>query len=69
MDLLGLMVLVFSTALAGGVVRDLLIGALPPASIKNWRYAGTAFTAAILTFFFYRMVEAFPARLMREVMT
>ena len=64
LDLLGLMVLAFSTALAGGVVRDLLIGAVPPASIKNWRYAATAFSAAMLTFFFYRMVEAFPARLL-----
>jgi len=62
MDLLGLMVLAFSTALAGGVVRDLLIGAVPPESIRNWRYAATAFGAAILTFFLYRMVEAFPAR-------
>jgi uncharacterized membrane protein YeiH len=64
LDLLGMMVLAFSTALAGGVVRDLLIGAVPPESIKNWRYAMTAFAAAMLTFFFYRMVEAFPARLM-----
>lgn len=62
MDLLGLMVLAFSTALAGGIVRDVLIGAVPPASIQNWRYGATAFTAAMLTFFFYRMVEAFPAR-------
>jgi uncharacterized membrane protein YeiH len=64
LDLLGLMVLAFSTALAGGVVRDLLIGAVPPASIKNWRYAATAFAAAMLTFFFYQMVQAFPARLL-----
>jgi len=64
LDLLGLMVLAFSTALAGGVVRDLMIGAVPPESIKNWRYAATAFSAAILTFFFYRMVEALPARLL-----
>jgi len=64
LDLLGMIVLAFSTALAGGVVRDLLIGALPPESIKNWRYAATAFTAAMLTFFFYRMVEAFPATLL-----
>ena len=27
LDLLGLMVLAFSTALAGGIIRDLLIGA------------------------------------------
>jgi uncharacterized membrane protein YeiH len=64
LDLLGMMVLAFSTALAGGVVRDLLIGAVPPSSIKDWRYAATAFTAAMVTFFAYRMVEAFPARLM-----
>jgi uncharacterized membrane protein YeiH len=64
LDLLGLMVLAFSTALAGGVVRDLLIGAVPPESIQNWRYAATAFAAAMLTFFFYRMVESFPARLL-----
>ena len=64
LDLLGMMVLAFSTALAGGVVRDLLIGAVPPESIKNWRYAATAFTAAMLTFFFYRMVQAFPAALL-----
>jgi uncharacterized membrane protein YeiH len=30
LDLLGLMVLAFSTALAGGIIRDLLIGAVPP---------------------------------------
>lgn len=64
LDLLGMMVLAFSTALAGGVVRDLLIGAVPPESIKNWRYVATAFTAAVLTFFFYRMVQAFPATLL-----
>jgi uncharacterized membrane protein YeiH len=58
------MVLAFSTALAGGVARDMLIGAAPPESIKNWRYAATAFTAAMLTFFFYRMVQAFPATLL-----
>ena len=52
LDLLGLMVLAFSTALAGGVVRDVLIGALPPEAIKNWRYAVTAFLAAMITFFF-----------------
>lgn len=62
LDLLGLLVLAFSTALAGGVVRDLLIGALPPEAIRNWLYAATAFSAALLTFFFYGMVESFPPR-------
>ena len=30
LDLLGLMVLAFATALGGGIIRDLLIGAIPP---------------------------------------
>jgi len=52
LDLLGLMVLAFSTALAGGVLRDLQIGAVPPEAIRDWRYATTAFAAALITFFF-----------------
>ena len=64
LDLLGLLVLAFSTALAGGVVRDVLIGAVPPEAIRNWRYAVTAFAAATITFFFYRMVQAFPVQLL-----
>ena len=42
LDLLGLMVLGFAMALSGGIVRDLLIGDVPPAGLRNWRYAGTA---------------------------
>ena len=57
LDLLGLMVLAFATALAGGVVRDLLIGAVPPGAIRDWRYAATALSAALITFFFYHFVE------------
>ena len=64
LDLLGMMVLAFSTALAGGIVRDLLIGAVPPESVRNWRYAAAAFVAAMFTFFFFRMVEAIPMNFM-----
>lgn len=38
LDLLGLMVLAFATALAGGIIRDVLIGAVPPRSLQDWRY-------------------------------
>ena len=36
LDLMGLMVLAFATALGGGIIRDLLIGDVPPASLKDW---------------------------------
>ena len=61
LDLLGVMVLAFSTALGGGVIRDVLIGAAPPNALRDWRYPSLAFTGAALTFLFYRFVLAIPA--------
>jgi uncharacterized membrane protein YeiH len=60
LDLLGLMVLAFSTALAGGIFRDLLIGAVPPSSLRDWRYSAMAFTGAAIVFFLYRFVQGIP---------
>jgi uncharacterized membrane protein YeiH len=60
LDLLGLMVLAFSTALAGGIFRDLLIGAIPPSSLRDWRYSAMAFTGAVIVFFAYRFVQGIP---------
>jgi uncharacterized membrane protein YeiH len=60
LDLLGLMVLAFSTALAGGIFRDLVIGAVPPSSLRDWRYSAMAFTGAAIVFFLYRFVEGIP---------
>jgi uncharacterized membrane protein YeiH len=51
LDLLGLMVLAFSTALAGGITRDLLIGAVPPQSLRDWRYPTVAFAGAAIVLF------------------
>ena len=50
LDLFGVVVLAFSTALGGGIIRDLLIGATPPASIKNWRFGAIAFLGAGINF-------------------
>src|SRR5277367_2811141 len=60
LDLLGLMVLAFSTALAGGIFRDLLIGAVPPSALRDWRYSAMAFAGAMIVFFLYRFVEGIP---------
>ena len=61
LDFLGLMVLAFATALAGGVIRDLLIGAVPPNSLRDWRYSAMAFTGAAIVFFLYRFVQGIPS--------
>jgi len=64
LDLLGVMVLAFATALAGGIIRDLLIGATPPASLRDWRYAATAFTGGAIVFFLHRYVLGIPGSAM-----
>ncbi|HWG19650.1 MAG TPA: trimeric intracellular cation channel family protein [Terracidiphilus sp.] len=46
LDALGLLVLAFMTAVGGGIIRDLLIGAVPPAAIRDWRYIGIAIAGA-----------------------
>ncbi len=60
LDLLGLMVLAFATALAGGIIRDLLIGAIPPGAIRDWRYAAVAFVAAAVVFLWHHYVSQVP---------
>ncbi|HUC68297.1 MAG TPA: trimeric intracellular cation channel family protein [Stellaceae bacterium] len=60
LDLLGIAVLSFATALCGGMVRDVLIGAVPPNAIRDWRYCAVAFTAAGLTFLLWPFVEHVP---------
>jgi hypothetical protein len=47
----------------GGIIRDLLIGDHPPASLRDWRYAATAFLAGGFVFFLYRTQQAIPESL------
>ncbi|HXZ80754.1 MAG TPA: trimeric intracellular cation channel family protein [Terriglobales bacterium] len=62
LDFFGVMVLSFAVALGGGVIRDLLIGAVPPAAIRDWRYPVVAFTSGTAIFFlFHYFVRAVPA--------
>jgi uncharacterized membrane protein YeiH len=42
----------------GGVIRDLLIGAVPPAAIASWHTFAIAIVGGFLTFYFYPFVKA-----------
>jgi uncharacterized membrane protein YeiH len=64
LDIFGLLVLSFVTALGGGTIRDLLIGAIPPNSIRDWRYAATAFLGGLAVFCFHPLFERVPVQLM-----
>lgn len=61
LDVLGMAVLAFATALGGGILRDLLIGSIPPNSIRDWRYGATAFAAGAFVFVGYRHLSHVPA--------
>ena len=57
LDLFGVLVLSFAAATAGGVARDVLIGAVPPAALSDWRYLATAVIAGAITFWCYRLID------------
>jgi uncharacterized membrane protein YeiH len=60
LDLFGVMVLSFATALGGGVIRDLLIGEAPPAAIRDARYPIAAFAGGAIAFLLFEYVRAAP---------
>src|SRR5215207_7571714 len=53
LDVFGVMVLALMTGLGGGVVRDVLIGAVPPAALDDWRYLVVPAVTALLVFVFH----------------
>ena len=53
LDLFGVLALSFAAASAGGIMRDLLIGAVPPAAIRDWRYLAVSLLAGLLTFLWF----------------
>ena len=57
LDVFGIATLSLAAALAGGLVRDALLGATPPASFQDPRYLWTALAAAAAVFFFHRGIE------------
>jgi uncharacterized membrane protein YeiH len=56
LDPFGVGVLAFVAGNAGGVTRDLLIGAVPPAAINDWRYVAVSLAAGAVTFVCYSIV-------------
>jgi uncharacterized membrane protein YeiH len=53
LDVFGVVVLALTTGLGGGFIRDVLIGASPPAALQDWRYLMVPIAAGLLTFSFH----------------
>jgi len=56
-DLFGMLVLAFAAATVGGMMRDVLIGAVPPAALTDWRYLAVSMLAGVIGFFWHDGIE------------
>jgi len=52
-DIVGVLVIGAVTGLGGGIMRDVLIGAVPPASFSDWRYFAVAVVAGLVAIRFH----------------
>ncbi|VXB98113.1 trimeric intracellular cation channel family protein [Aeromicrobium sp. 9AM] len=64
LDVFGVTVLALITGLGGGVLRDVLIGSVPPAALDDWRYLVVPAATALVVFVFH---PAF-GRMERQIM-
>ena len=54
MDIFGMLVLALSTAIGGGIIRDILVGNIPPNSLKTSLYIIITALITLLIFVIYR---------------
>jgi uncharacterized membrane protein YeiH len=57
LDIFGVCVLAFVAGNAGGMLRDVLIGAVPPAALLGWQYVTISLLAGVLTFVWHPRLE------------
>src|SRR3954451_15659831 len=57
LDIVGVVTLGMITALGGGILRDVLLGALPPSTFTDWRYLVVAAGGGLLAFALSRQLE------------
>ncbi|MET9312834.1 TRIC cation channel family protein [Kribbella sp. NPDC003505] len=56
-DIVGVVTLGMCTALGGGIIRDILLDALPPATFSDWRYLTVAAGGGLVAFVFGRHLD------------
>ena len=50
LDIVGVVALGMITALGGGIIRDVILGSLPPATFLDWRYLAVAAGGGLIAF-------------------
>lgn len=62
MDILGISILGLTTAVGGGVIRDIILGITPPMTFRNPLYAAIAIGVSVLVFVIVRKRSLFKGR-------
>jgi uncharacterized membrane protein YeiH len=57
LDIVGVVVLAMATGLGGGVIRDVVIGAVPPPAVEDWRYLLVPAVGGLVTFWWHPAME------------
>ena len=56
LDVYGVLVVAFTASTFGGISRDVLIGAVPPAALSDWRYLAVSLAAGLIVFFWSSII-------------
>ena len=56
-DLFGVIFLGITTSLAGGIIRDVVIGRVPPAAFSDYKYMVIAIESALVVFLLARIYQ------------
>jgi uncharacterized membrane protein YeiH len=57
LDIVGIVTLGIITAIGGGIIRDVVIDRLPPATFSDWRYLAVAASGGLVAFAFGRRLD------------
>ena len=57
LDIVGVVTLGMITALGGGMLRDIVLDALPPATFSDWRYLAVAASGSLVAFVLGRRLD------------
>lgn len=57
LDIVGIVTLGMITALGGGIIRDVLLDSLPPATFSDWRFLAVAAGGGLIAFVFGRDLD------------
>ena len=57
LDVVGVVTLGMVTALGGGIIRDVFLDSLPPATFRDWRYLTVAAVGSLVAFTFGRRLD------------